>query len=220
MTAIHNERSVLGLTIEPLREFTQKDQRLGRSYLLYPTSIDAGCRRFYIYPQPFTDKRYKVGRLVTVYGLREEAPGLGDLAVSSNMIEPVHPDCDENDVAIIPKNQSANQKRCASELFQIYKVFSTLPVASIGEIDQQLLWLSETTISLPYEKVVRKYADPERVNDYLEHRYGDILNTNCAVRPKMLRYTASQEERDANRRYRVLWHEHCNKKPNSDEERI
>jgi hypothetical protein len=204
----HDDRTALLLEVEPLVEFTPEGHRLGRNYQLFPTAVDAACNRFYVYPQPYTEEQYRAGNVVSIYGLETGPTELGDLAVGTHQIDLIRLSCDGVDMTEIPSEESFGTA-CLSGMFHIYRVLALLPTASDDDIDRALRWLSDSWYQLPYESLVGKYADPEKAKTYLDLRYGDLLGSDCDERPKMLRYSASKEEKDENRLYRKRWFEYC-----------
>lgn len=207
-SSIYDGRSVLSLEVEPIHEFTPESQRLGRNYVLYPSSVDSMCERFYVSPQPYTEERYKVGSQIGVYGSKLKSTDLGDLAVGTHMISPICPSSSEVEMTTIPSEKNFGSG-CLSDMFHIYRVLALFPTASDNDVDRGLRWLSDSWYQLPYEVLVQKYADPEKADSYLELRYGELLNSGCGERPKMLAYSADKKEKDANRLRRKRWFEYC-----------
>ena len=205
---VHDDRTVISLEVDPLVEFTPEGHRLGRNYQLFPTAVDSACNRFYVDPQPYTEEQYRTGNLVSVYGLESGLTELGDLAVGTHQIDLIRSPCDEVDMTKIPSEESFDMA-CLSDMFHVYRVLALLPTASDNEIDRALRWLSDSWYQLPYEILVEKYADAEKAEAYLNLRYGDLLDSDCDERPKMLPYFASKDEKNENSLYRKRWFEYC-----------
>ena len=208
MSTIYDDQSVLGLEIEPIHEFTPESQRLERNYFLYPSVVDAACQRHYLSPQSVREEHYKIGSLVTVYGSRSKSTDLGDLGVGTHRVSPILTLCYEIEMTTIPANEKFGVG-CLSDMFHVYRVLSMFPTASGNDVDRGLRWLSDSWYRLPYEMLVEKYADPKKAETYLRLRYGEIPNSDCSERPKILRYTADKKERDANHLHRKRWFEYC-----------
>ena len=172
-STIYDDRSVLGLEVEPIHEFTPESQRLGRNYLLYPTANDAACQRFYLSPQSIRKEYYKIGSLVTVYGSRSKSTDLGDIGVGKHTVSPITPFCDEIEMTTIPSEENFGMV-CLSDMFHVYRVLAMFPTASGIDVDRGLRWLSDSWYQLPYEMLVEKYADPKKAETYLRLRYGEM----------------------------------------------
>ena len=80
----YDGRSVLGLEVQPVHEFTPDNQRIGRNYELYPMGKDSVCNSHYLEPKSLPDKYYDVGQLVAVYGVAQDPGELGDLRVGTH----------------------------------------------------------------------------------------------------------------------------------------
>ncbi len=211
---VYDGRSVLGLEVEPLHEFTPESQRLERNYVLYPTGRDSLCRSFYLGSQPYTDEQYRVGNLVTVYGSKLESTGLGDLSLGSHMVDPIHPACDDIEMTTVPSVEDGSM-HCLASMFHVYRVLAMLPTASSIDIDRGLRWLSDHWYQLPYELIVEEYGEPGKATSYLDLRYGDVLNSSCEERPKISGAITDPKEKEADRLFRRRWFEYCDGRSDS-----
>lgn len=207
-SAIYDGESVLGLEVQPVHEFTQDNQRIGRNYELYPTGNDSLCNSYYLQPQSLPERYYEVGQLVTVYGAKQETGELGDLRVGTHRVEPIRHSCNTVEYLRIPSPEDVGNN-CLSDMFHLYRVVAMFPTASDSDVDKGLRWLSESWYLLPYRTLVETYGDPDKAETYLRLRYGDVLGSECGERPGMWPGNADQKEKDANRLLRKRWFEYC-----------